>query len=96
MRQAVGPTEVANAVGQVDPVPTLLHGIVAESALQLTAKNSAGVWTAQFRERLHVYCILQTGPQASLGIRHLAALEQAAEAGLGSFDGGFAQATTLV
>jgi hypothetical protein len=74
VRQAVGPTEMADAVGQVNPIPALLDRIVAKPSLELPAEDGARVGASQLGQRLDVNGKLQSRPQAGLGVGDAAPL----------------------
>jgi hypothetical protein len=86
---------MADAVGQVDPVPALFDRIFAQAPLQLAAEDGADVWTAQFRERLYLDGVLQPWPQAGFSVGYLAAFQKRSKPGLGGFDRRFAEPATL-
>ncbi len=85
LRQALLPVEVAEAVGQIDPVPRLLDHIRGQPPLQLALENSAGIVGAELGQGPDLNDIMRARSQAGLDGVQLPAFQQFPEAVLGGF-----------
>src|SRR5258708_6572880 len=95
MRQTLCPIEIAQPIGQVDPIPRLFENVFGQAASQLPFEYPAGVIGAQFGKRTHLDHVLYTWPQAGLDGGYFAAFQQVAEACLDRFHGSLVELTPL-
>ena len=54
MRQTLFSIQIAQAIGQINPVPRLFNGVARQAPLKLAFENAAGVIGADFCERPYV------------------------------------------